>query len=431
MMTSDIEASFEHMRQNLGMPFEQRLLGTNREGGGGPVGNDDADPQASPTMTKEKCGPDLGLTLSEIYDQYLGDPTRKRSARTMLAHHTTRKIVEDVLDGSTPIGSITRDACRRLLEILRWLPVNYGKKYGDITVEAAAALAKADGYIRTINPTNLNAYMARFATMMNWAVTEEHLERNPARGLQIAETVHPQDRRKPFETWQLQRIFSAPIYTGCKDEQTGYASPGSVVASGARYWVPLVGLLTGMRLNEICQLDVSDIRILDGVACFVVAEESLNGARDKSLKTKTSARVVPVHPTLHSVGFMSFVDRKRTAGAAKLFDDLPPGAKGFRSIAFSRWFSRFLVSAGAKAPLTCYHSFRHGFRDAARNARIDRDIALTLGGWITGGSQSEAADRYGVGYRPSVLFEAISLIKYPELDLSAILHVASPAGMID
>jgi integrase len=312
-----------------------------------------------------------------------------------------------------------------LLETLRWLPVNHSKKHGTLSVRDAAELAKRDNRIKTINPTNLNAYMARFATMMNWAVSEEYIGRNPARGLQWAETVHPQDRRRPFELWQLQKIFSALIYTGCKDDQNGYAVPGPVIATGARYWVPLIGLFSGMRLNEACQLDVADVREIDGVACFVISEESLTGSRDKSLKTKTSARIVPVHPKLLDLGIMAFVEEKRRSGALKLFDDLPPGAKGFRSVAFSRWFSRFLVSAGASAPRTCFHSFRHGFRDAGRNARIARDIALTLGGWITGGSQSEAADAYGSGYLPKVLFEAISAIEFPDLDLSHLGHARS------
>lgn len=76
---------------------------------------------------------------------------------------------------------------------------------------------------------------------------------------------------------------------------------------------------------------------------------------------------------------MGLVEGKRRSGSLKLFDDLPPGAKGFRSVAFSRWFSRFLVSAEADAPRTCYHLFRHGFRDAGRNARIDRDMWIGVG----------------------------------------------------
>lgn len=107
--------------------------------------------------------------------------------------------------------------------------------------------------------------MARFATMLNWAVAEEYLGPNPARGLRLAETVHPQDRCKPFEPWQLRRIFHAPIYTACKDDEQGYAVVGSTIASGARYWVPLICLFSGMRLNEACQLDVTDVRELEGV----------------------------------------------------------------------------------------------------------------------------------------------------------------------
>ena len=182
---------FEAKRLEIGLRVDGRLL-----------------PSASPRATVEKTierrsgsasAKTMGPTLSQVYDRYLADPTKRRSARTMLAHKTTQRVVEDVLGAETPIANITRDQCRDLLETLRWLPVNMGKKFGDIRVREAAKAAKADTSIRTINATNLNAYMARFATMMNWAVAEELIGRNPARGLQVADTIHPQDHRKPFE----------------------------------------------------------------------------------------------------------------------------------------------------------------------------------------------------------------------------------------
>ncbi len=404
---------FEAKRLEIGLAVEGRLL-----------------PSASVPTTVETTierrsvkasTKTTGVTLSQVYDRYLADPTKRRSARTMLAHQTTRRVVEDVLGADTPVASITRDQCRDLLETLRWLPVNMAKKFGDVRVRDAAKAAKADRSIRIINATNLNAYMARFATMMNWAVTEELIGRNPARGLQVADEVHPQDRRKPFELWQLQRIFNAPIYTGCKDEQNGYSVVGSHIAVGARFWVPLICLFTGMRLNEACQLDVTDVREIEGVLCFVISEKSLVGSRDKSLKTKSSERIVPAHPELLAIGLPAFVDRKRREGALKLFDDLPLGRRGFRSVAFSRWFTRFLISMDATSDRTCFHSFRHGFRDACRNAQIERDVALRLGGWITGGSHSETADDYGSGYRPQVLFEAIANVDYEGLHLSHLL----------
>jgi integrase len=413
----EIEAMFEGARRDAGLKFSEGMLRTSGHSPAHAELQEEPDAlaisaAASPLISSAE------LTLSEVYARFLSDPTCRRSARTMLAHETTRRVVLDILGASTAVTAISREACRDLLETLRSLPVNFSKKHGQLSAREAATLGRGDKRIRTINPTNLNAYMARFSTMMNWAVAEEYVPRNPARGLQLAETVHPQDRRRPFELWQLQKIFNAPVYVGCRDEHTGYSMPGSMIATGARYWVPLIGLLSGMRLNEACQLDVADVRTIEGVHCFAITEESLVGSRDKSLKNKTSARIVPVHPILLRVGIMAFIERKRRNGSTKLFDDLSVGTRGFRSIAFSRWFSRFLVSAGAQAPRTCYHSFRHSFRDASRNARIDRDIALTLGGWSTNGHQRDVADSYGAGYRPNILYDAISAIEYPGLDLS-------------
>jgi integrase len=171
----------------------------------------------------------------------------------MLAHYSTRRVVENVLGPFTPISQISREACRELLDILRWIPVNVAKKFPRLTVREAAERAKQDRRITTINATNQNAYMSRLSTMLNWAVSEEYLGRNPARGLQWADIVHPKDRRQPFASWQLTRIFSSPNYTGDASPSAGGGSP---VATGAKYWVPLLALVSGARLNELCQLDV-------------------------------------------------------------------------------------------------------------------------------------------------------------------------------
>ncbi|KAK0335202.1 hypothetical protein LTR94_013841, partial [Friedmanniomyces endolithicus] len=313
-MAAEIDVMFEERRRVAGLRYEEGLLVSNGNIGFGArqepssIALVDSGPAMPPSREEER--PDA-LSLSAIYQRYLDDPTRRRCARTMLAHQTTRRVVEDVVGASTPITDITRETCRDLFETLRWLPVNYSKIYGHLTAREAAVIGKSDTKVRTINPTNLNAYMARFGSLLNWAVAEEYIGRNPSKGLQLAETVHPQDRRRPFSLQQLQRIFSAPVYTGCKDQEGGYALPGPVIATGARYFVALVGMLSGARLNEVCQLDVADIRVIEGVTCFVITEDSLTGARDKSLKNKASARIVPIHPLLLQLGFMDFVDRKR------------------------------------------------------------------------------------------------------------------------
>lgn len=74
----------------------------------------------------------------------------------MLAHHTTRRVVEDVIGSDKLITSLTREDYCELLETLRWFPVNVTKNFGDIRVRDAAKAAKSDASIRTINATMLN-----------------------------------------------------------------------------------------------------------------------------------------------------------------------------------------------------------------------------------------------------------------------------------
>lgn len=82
----------------------------------------------------------------------------------------------------------------------------------------------------------------------------------------------------------------------------------------------------------------------------------------------------------------------------------------YRSTGISRWSSHFLESAGAAARLTCLRSFRHNFRDGLREAKIDRDDALLLGGWTADGKGTAVADNYGSGYQPRALAEALNAV---------------------
>jgi integrase len=136
-----------------------------------------------------------------------------------------------------------------------------------------------------------------------------------------------------------------------------------------------------MRLNEILQLDLADIRQVDGEVCFLVSNRSASGANDKRVKTTNSERYFPIHPRLMEIGFMEFVEGRRAGGGAKVFPELPVSTMGYYSDAFSKWFRRFIEKSGAAQPKTCFHSFRHNFRDGLREPRgIDPDVALTLEG---------------------------------------------------
>jgi integrase len=297
------------------------------------------------------------------------------------------------------------------VEFLRSVPRNAQKRFPHLTLTEAVA-ATAESSIDRINAANVNAYLNKFAGALNWAEQEGFIDRNPARGLGVADPVKKRDKRLPFSTDQLQRIFHAPIYTGCLNDGAGYSRVGPNLPRRSRYWVPLIGLLSGLRLDEICQLDVADMVVLDDVLCFSVREGGINGGEGKRIKSSASERVVPVHAELCRLGFSAYVAECRRAGEAKVFPDVVVGSTGYRSKGFSQWFGRFLVSCGAKQPLTCFHSFRHNFRDGLRASGVSRDVSLALGGWARSSALSDVAEAYGSGFPAAILKTAVDAVDF-------------------
>jgi integrase len=410
-----VEAEIEHLRFVAGLPCDQTLLEPS---------HDDlrkrraASGDAISSTTESLVEETPALAFGEVYDRYLTDPTRAWSARTRETYETSRRLAVSVIGKDTPINTLSRSHCRDFIDVLRFLPRNAAKRFPKLNTRQAADRARLRGDTDLISAANANACLANLSTFLNWAVNEELLSRNPMRGLRLPDETAKRDKRNPFSLTQLRVIFDAPLYRGCIDGERGYAKPGVERPRNARFWVPLIGLHTGMRLNEICQLDVADIRVIDGIRCFVVTETSIAGSGDKYLKTGASERLIPIHRNLIDCGLLHYVEDQRRSNRVKLFEEIDPGTKGVRAVAFSKWFTHFLRGCGAYQPRTCFHSFRHNFRDELRAARVDHDLAMALGGWTIGAGKRGASENYGNGYRITALDEAISGLTFRDIDLS-------------
>lgn len=250
------------------------------------------------------------------------------------------------------------------------------------TLVQAAKHADRHG-VPPISYSTAKSYLNNLSALFKWAVREEYAHRNPFEQLAVPGTpTKKKDRKDPFAVDQLVAIFNAPLFTGCRDDGPGYAQPGPNTPRRGRFWVPLLSLWTGMRLNECCQLDVGDIKTIDGTDCIVIRETDDQGDDDddKRVKSASGERFVPVHPELKRIGFMIYVGEMRERNSRKLFPELKVGQDGYYSSPFSKWFKRFCIKAGAKADKTSFHSFRHNYRDALREAEIGIERVRALGG---------------------------------------------------
>ena len=56
-------------------------------------------------------------------------------------------------------------------------------------------------------------------------------------------------------------------------------------------------------MNEVCQLNVSDIQKTDGIWALNLNADS----DDKSIKTQAGNRIIPLHPKLLNLGLLDYM----------------------------------------------------------------------------------------------------------------------------
>lgn len=87
----------------------------------------------------------------------------------------------------------------------------------------------------------------------------------------------------------------------------------AVMAKPHKAWLPLAGFLTGMRLSELVYLQSKDLVNIGGNEVFDLRLPLLIRGKEvpRPLKTKTSVRIVAIHPLLRQCGFIDFLKGQR------------------------------------------------------------------------------------------------------------------------
>jgi len=259
--------------------------------------------------------------------------------------------------------------------------------------------------IISITPTSdrmaintVNKHLNRTSSLFDWACRHGYLTMNYFTNLTIRKKRKASEERKVFSTEQLERLLSGKQYQGKKPLHSYY------------YWLPLLGLYTGCRLDELCQLYIEDIYQIDDV--WVI---DINDSEDKKLKSFNSKRIIPIHSKLIDLGFLNYVD-KIQAAHKRLFPALKKGRDGYGS-APSKWFARYRKQVGITESGVVFHSLRHTFVNELKQLGIEESLAASLAGHSSSGITFE---RYGKDYSPSVLKDVIERLNYTLPDIKAL-----------
>lgn len=316
--------------------------------------------------------------------------------------------------GDLPVKEIRKAHIRAFKDAMLRMPARITNGQRSMTVPQLLEAIGEDAAIprltvQTVNDKALGAISA----ILGYAVLNGFRDDNPASGLKAIGQASHGPARLPYSLDDLNTIFQSPIF------QAGERPTGG--AGEAAKWLPLLGLFTGARLEELGRLEVTDVGIEDGVQ-FLFIHTGDNGRR---VKNRSGRRRVPVHPELIRLGFLAYVDERRRLKDRSLFPDLK-SKRSEITAAWSSWWGRYSGRIGIQDARKVFHSFRHTVKRSLRDAGVDKTLRDALQGHVSRDvSEKYGVDEEGSGVSMPTLNAAMAKLVFPGLMLDHLLPAST------
>ncbi|MEJ6404954.1 site-specific integrase [Yoonia sp. 2307UL14-13] len=309
--------------------------------------------------------PTTDAGLKQVIVDYIHEHSGKDgwTAKTTAKKQAGLQMLLEVLGEDVSITSIDKRDASKVKKILQEVPKNRNKLPQTRHLPLLEAI-KVDG-VAKISTVTVNGYISIYSAFFDWAERNGYVEHKLFNGMKVKGQKSGKQERKPFDPEAMRKMLQELT----QNEQ-------GLVKSESHKWATLIAMFTGARLNEICQLNIADIGMEDGIQFISITDE---GEGNKRLKANASRRRVPVHPKLTELGFDAFVaDRAKDV---RLFSDYSYCPKNGHGRKLGRWFNDQLAPAlGVKSESHKFHSFRHTMVTRLAQADVQQPIIQSIVG---------------------------------------------------
>jgi site-specific recombinase XerD len=356
--------------------------------------------------------PSTGFLLTETLPNFLDFMSKDEGWRGQtLAQNKATYAMFIQCCNDLPVTDYERKHCAAFYDLLRGLPKLYSKsaEWRGLPLLEIAKQTQKQEHERLAMKTIKRHFSALGRLFAYLKQRGEYLGENPAYGFDFPDKRRARTKRSMWEGEPLRRLFASPVWTGCLSESRR-SRPGKLIIKDEKYWLPLLGLYHGNRLEEFAQLCRSDIREAEGIWFL-----DINDDDRKQVKNEQSKRRVPLHPEVHRLGFLDYVEKTAPNPEDRVFPLLRPGGPDQKfGYFFTKWWSRYRRDIGLYEKGLDYHSFRSGV--ATRLAAFG--VSLEIRNELLGHEGSSVDERsYQKGFPLKLLAESISLVSWPEVSL--------------
>ena len=343
-----------------------------------------------------------GIRLSEAHTRWR---ERMRPSDKTAGDYNAYVLRFASMFGDLPVKAITRKHIRDFREALKGYPRNVPQAKRGLPMAELIVWAKEAGVPKLAVTTINDRAIAALSAVIGAVADDEGILANPCDNQKMKVDARDVKARVAYEDADLERLLKSLLYT--RKPKISRAAGGV-----AAQWLPLIAMFTGARLEEIGQLRHCDILKKEGMWFFDFETLDATPGQTTQRKTESSRRLVPVHPTLRAIGFLDFVETRRSSGRARLFHELTE-YRGKLTTYWSKWWGRWARRHVATEPDKCFHSFRHLFKNRLVKTKCEYVVLQRILGHAIDGMSAKYGDRH---QDLEQLDEAMRLVSYPALE---------------
>ncbi len=317
------------------------------------------------------------ITLEALVEEFLAfeqaDSTNKEKTKKARRNYLYRFL--DIVGYRIPLCELTHEHINHYSDVIHLIPKNFEKQGFDYPEDKHQRPDWFRANIHTLEGDKLSgegisSTFKHPRELFRWAKKKRFFQEDLSDMLETSEKRKKETKKEaiPFSPDQLTTLFiDGYLYNDVKRSREQ--------PKDWHFWVPLIGLTTGMRSSEIGELEISDFVEIEGFWCINVDET----------KSEAGARFFPIPQRLIDAGLLDYreqcIQRPHRKHPNRLFPDMNLKTKEskysdtigrFFNVPENGYMKRMEVESTSEKERLSFHSLRHNAVTALLHTKLDR-----------------------------------------------------------
>lgn len=307
--------------------------------------------------------PKKKIKLSKVMEEYKADrisENKWQSPKTITDMESSYSLLLRI-KGDFYLDDITYEFARDFRNTMMKLPANSNK--GRFAGKTTQEILNMSDY-KSMSVANLNKNIDRMADIVSYAIEKDMVIgiKNFFKGLNVVDLVLASEKRRPFTKQEIAQVLGY-LLDALDKKQIMNDRRSKIHVDYV--WIFLLGLYTGFRSNELCQLTSDDVMEFEGIHCLLVQHAP---EQNKTAKNLQSRRIIPVPPQMIDLGFLEYARTRATDRNDRLWVSVSLDSFGKWNKNFGRNINQYIDNAlGGQDIKICLHSTRHNLGNALDN----------------------------------------------------------------